>query len=182
VARATVVQYRQSEEPAGQVWTTAPRFTAPAAADDQDLVVGSDDTGWSRLGAQHQNTSRKRAYYRGADVIEGQPTSPFVRAVIVAEAATNMVVNLGTAGIGYINGDLTVALSREPRSEHLGVQADSHFAADGIAVGTATLFDDAGAFGTATITSLANPAAQIDFTGAARTDAPGAELFNTPGH
>ena len=182
VARATMVQYSQSEEPAGQVWTAAARFTAPAEADDQALVVGSDDAGWSTLGAQHQNTSRKRAYYRGADVVEGQPTSPFVRAVIVAEAATNMVVNMGTAGIGYINGDLTLALAREPRSQHLGVQADSHFAADGVSVGTATLFDEAGPIGTATVTSLANPAAQINFTGAARTEAPGAELFNSAGH
>lgn len=34
---------------------------------------------------------------------------------MVAEA-TSLVTNLGTKGIGYINGDLTVALSRLPRS------------------------------------------------------------------
>ena len=99
-------------------------------------------------------------------------------AVIVAEAGANLVTNLGTAGIGYINGDLTVSLARMPRSEFIGVQGDSHFSADGISIGSATLFDADGAFGTAAITALANPAAQIDFGGAPRVDAPGAEIFS----
>lgn len=176
VARATAVQYRTSQAPAGRTWSTEPAFQAPPAA-GAELYVGSDDAGWSVLGAEHQNTSRKRAYYRGVDVVDGHAASPFVRSVVVAEAATNMVVNLSTKGIGYINGDLTVTLSREPRSEFIGVQGDSHFAADGVAVGTATLFDQDGPIGTALVTSIANPDAQIDFAGAARTQAPGAELF-----
>ena len=44
------------------------------------------------------------------------------------------------------------------------IQADSHQAADGIAVGTATLFDGLGAFGAGMTTAIANPAAQIDFS------------------
>jgi hypothetical protein len=177
VARATAVQYLTSEAPPGDEWTTEPVFTAPADAGYDGMLVGSDQAGWSALGATHQNTAPKRAYYRGVDVVVGEKQSPFVRAVVVAEAAANMVINLGTCGIGYINGDLTVALSRLPRGESLGVQGDSRFAAEGVSVGTATLFDEAGPFGTATVTSIANPAAQIDFAGAARTEAPGAELF-----
>jgi hypothetical protein len=46
----------------------------------------------------------------------------------------------------------------------IGVQGDSHWASDGVAVGTATLFDEAGAFGTGMTTAVSNPAAQIDFT------------------
>lgn len=177
VARATSVAYRQSEAPPGQEWEPETGFTAPQHTDTDALAVGSDTSRWSVLGAEHQNTSRKRAGYRGVDVIAGETVSPFVRAVIVAEAATNMVVNLGTRGIGYINGDLTVSLSRLPRSEFIGVQGDTRSAFDGVAVGTATLFDDAGPIGTAMVTALANPAAQIDFAGASRTEAPGAELF-----
>jgi acyl-CoA thioesterase len=81
---------------------------------------------------------------------------------MVAEA-TSLVTNLGTQGIGYINGDLTVGLSRLPVGEWIGVQADSHWAEDGVAVGTATLFDRSGAFGSGMTTAVANPAAQIDF-------------------
>lgn len=177
VARATAVMYRTSEAPPGHEWTTRPAFTAPEGPHGDGLFVGSDPAGWSVLGAEHQNTAPKRAYYRGVAVVGGEDLTAFVRSVIVAEAAANMVLNLGTKGIGYINGDLTVSISRLPRSEFLGVQGDSRFAADGVSVGTATLFDDAGPFGTVMATSLANPAAQIDFAGDSRTAAPGSELF-----
>lgn len=177
VARATAVMYRTTEAPPGREWTSEPEFTGPQGARGDVLHVGSAPAGWSVLGAEHQNTAPKRAYYRGVDVVAGEELSGFVRAVVVAEAAANMVINLGTRGIGYINGDITVSLARSPESEFLGVRADTRFAADGVAIGTATLFDDAGPFGTVMITSLANPGAQIDFDDAARTAAPGAELF-----
>jgi hypothetical protein len=44
------------------------------------------------------------------------------------------------------------------------VQADSHLAHDGVSVGTATLFDESGPFGSGMVTAVANPGAQIDFT------------------
>ena len=55
-----------------------------------------------------------------------------------------MVTNLGTAGIGYINGDLTVALTRLPQDDWVGVEAETHWADRGIAVGATTLYDSAG--------------------------------------
>lgn len=178
VARATSVAYQLSDAPAGQEWKPQPDFVPPQESDGQELFVGSESAGWSVLGAEHQNTTRKQAYYRGADVVAGEAASPFVRAVVVAEAATNMVINLGTAGIGYINGDLTVSLSRLPVSDFIGVRGDTRTAGAGVAVGTATLFDSDGPIGTASVTALANPAAQIDFTAAPRNSAPGAELFS----
>jgi hypothetical protein len=182
VARATAVQYLQSEAPAGQEWAPgAPQFQAPQGADDDTLSVGSDSAGWSVFGVEHQNTDRKRAYYRGVDVVAGEALTPFVRSAVVAEAAANMVINMGTHGIGYINGDLTISLSRLPRSAFLGVQGDTRTATDGISIGTATLFDEQGPFGTLLVTALANPAAQIDFAGKSRTQAPGAELFGQNG-
>ena len=95
-------------------------------------------------------------------MVAGEKPSPFVRTVVAAEA-TSLVTNLGTRGIGYINGDLTVALSRLPVGDYVGVQADSHWCSEGIATGSATLFDDVGPFGTGMVTAIANPAAQIDF-------------------
>lgn len=178
VATAVVVLYQQTEAPEGQQWSPAVEFYPPLDHEGDDLVVGSDAAGWGELGVRHQNVSRKRAYYRGLDVIAGEPATPFVRAVVVAEATTNMVINLGTDGIGYINGGLTVLLYRTPRGEGLGVQGDRQFAADGVAIGSATLFDDAGPVGIASVTALANPAAKINFTGTARNDAPGAELYS----
>ncbi|MBI5337288.1 MAG: thioesterase family protein [Mycolicibacterium rufum] len=164
VARASLVQYRRSAPPPGRLWRSNTIFTEPPAPDDSVLpFVGSDAVGWTRSPAEHQNDSRKRFFNDGIRVVADEPNSPFVRAAMVAEA-TSLVTNLGTAGVGYINGDLTVALSRLPVDEWIGIQADSHHAADGIAVGTATLFDRLGAFGSGMTTAIANPAAQIDFS------------------
>lgn len=162
VARATLVQYRLSQPPPGTEWSCDTAFAPPRELHPHVFFIGSDDAGWSPVGAEHQNTSRKRVYHSPIDVVGGQDITPFVRAVVVAEA-TSMVSNLGTKGIGYINGDLTVALSRLPNSEYIGVQGDSHWVSDGVSIGTGTLFDDAGPFGTGLVTAIANPAAQIDF-------------------
>ena len=162
VARATMVQYRRSGPPRGQEWTTQRFFEAPSGVSGATYLVGSEDAGWSDSGAEHQNVSRKRVYHRTAEVVAGEPASPFVRAVVAAEA-TSLVTNLGTEGIGYINGDLTVALSRLPVGDYIGVQADSHWCSGGISVGDATLFDDLGPFGIGMVTAVANPDAQIDF-------------------
>ncbi|OMB98340.1 thioesterase [Mycobacterium sp. NS-7484] len=164
VARATLVQYRESEPPRGEEWSAPTCFEPPATLDeDRATYIGSDAGGWSRAIADHQNDSRKRFMNRTITVVEGQPNSPFVRAAMAAEG-TSLVTNLGTAGVGYINGDLTVALSRLPGDEWIGVQADSHWATNGIAVGASTLYDSAGAFGTGLVTAISNPTAQIDFS------------------
>jgi hypothetical protein len=164
VARATLLQYRRSTAPPGRLWSVPMTFPFPPPLDDGgQTAVHSDAAGWSRSPGEHQNDTRKRFVYNAIEVVAGQPLSHFVRAVMAAES-TSLVTNLGTRGIGYINGDLTVALARLPVGEWIGVQADSHQAAQGIAVGTASLFDPAGAFGSAMTTAIANPTAQIDFT------------------
>jgi acyl-CoA thioesterase len=163
VARATLLQYRRSTAPPGRLWTTPMSFPFPPPLEEGvQTAVHSDAAQWSHSPGEHQNDSRKRFYNSAIDVVAGQPNSQFLRAVTVAEA-TSLVTNLGTRGVGYINGDLTVGLARLPVGEWIGVQADSHWAADGVAVGTATLFDRSGAFGSGMTTAVANPGAQIDF-------------------
>lgn len=164
VVRAVLVQYRRSSPPRGEEWSDTIDFTPPDEIDDARFIyIGSDDGGWSPAIADHQNTSRKRFLHRSIDVVSGVENTAFVHAAMAAEG-TSLVTNLGSAGVGYINGDLTVALARLPLDEWIGVQADSHWASDGVAVGTATLFDHAGAFGSGVVTAVSNPAAQIDFT------------------
>jgi Acyl-CoA thioesterase C-terminal domain len=124
--------------------------------------VGSEGENLSGSPGEHQNDSRKSFFNRAIEVVAGEQISPFVRTVMAAEA-TSLVTNLGTHGVGYINGDLTVGLTRLPVGEWIGVQGDSHWASDGVSVGTATLFDQAGAFGSGMTTAVSNPAAQIDF-------------------
>ncbi len=162
VARATMVQYRMSEPPPGEEWVSTESFSPPDGVQGAVYLVGSDDAGWGAAGSEHQNVSRKRVYHRTIEVVINETASPFVRTVVAAEA-TSLVTNLGTQGIGYINGDLTVALSRLPVGNYIGVQANSHWTSGGVAVGNATLFDDIGPFGIGMVTAVANPAAQIDF-------------------
>ena len=163
VARATLVQYRRSSAPPGRQWEASISQPSPPPRDDQVMPFVGSEAGWTRTPAAHQNNSRKSFYYGGLNVVAEETNSPFVRAAMVAEA-TSLVTNLGTKGVGYINGDLTVALSRLPVDDWICIQGDSHWACDGIAVGTATLFDTQGAFGSGLTTAVANPAAQIDFT------------------
>jgi Acyl-CoA thioesterase C-terminal domain/Acyl-CoA thioesterase N-terminal domain len=163
VARATLLQYRRSAAPPGRLWTAPMTFPPLPSVDETALTqVGSEGRGLTRSPGEHQNDSRKTFYNRAIEVVAGEELSPFVRAVMAAEA-TSLVTNLGTHCVGYINGDLTVGLARLPVGEWIGVQGDSHWAADGVAVGTATLFDQSGAFGSGMTTAVSNPAAQIDF-------------------
>jgi hypothetical protein len=163
VARATLVQYRRSSAPPGEEWSATMTCTHPTDVDDSSyLRVGSDAGDWSPKISDHMNTSRKRFLNRAIDVVEGAANTPFISAVYAAEG-TSLVTNLGTAGIGYINGDLTVALARLPVDDWIFVQGDSHWVADGVSVGSATLFDRTGPFGTGLVTAISNPAAQIDF-------------------
>ena len=139
-------------------------FPPLPSADEAALAqVGSDGADRSLSPGEHKNDARKHYYNRAFEVVAGEKNSDFVRAVMAAEA-TSLVTNLGTDGIGYINGDLTVGLARLPLGEWIGVQGDSHWASDGVAVGTATLFDQSGAFGSGMTTAVSNPAAQIDFS------------------
>lgn len=164
VVRATLVQYRLSAPPKGEEWVAPTAFAGPTDRDEtRGIGIGSDAVGWTGAIADHQNTSRKRFVNRTIDVVDGHRNSPFVRAAMAAEG-TSLVTNLGTSGVGYINGDLTVALARLPRDEWIGVQADSHWTADGISVGGSTLFDSAGAIGSGMVTAVSNPDAQIDFS------------------
>ncbi len=166
VAHAVIVFYRRSSAPPGEQWTAQTHFEFPDGFDhDEESTTpytGSDERGWTRKVSDHQNASRTRFLDSGIEVVAGEPNTPFVRAAMLAES-TSLTTHLGSSGIGYINGDLTVGLARLPVDGWIGVQADSHWAADGVAVGSATLFDNIGPFGTGMVTAVANPAAQIDF-------------------
>lgn len=163
VARASIVLFRPSTPPPGEEWSPTYSFSPPLDLPEPKFrYLGSDDGGWSEDIAGHQNASRKRNWTKPIPVVENEPTSPFVKTVVAAEV-TSLLTNLGTDGIGYINADLTVALSRLPHGTMIGIEADSHIVDSGMAVGTATLYDEIGPIGTGLITALNNSAAQIDF-------------------
>ena len=171
VARATLVQLRRGEQPPGRVWRPERRVEAPADADPEQARPGSnvffgsgpDPQGWSRDMGEHQNDQRKRFWHHPLDAVEGESATPFQRATILAES-TSLMAHWGDRGIGFINADLTVALARLPRSGDIGIEGDGHLSEDGVAVGTASLFDRDGVFGTGTVVAVSNAGRQIDFT------------------
>ncbi|OUC80070.1 acyl-CoA thioesterase domain-containing protein [Gordonia lacunae] len=173
VARGTTVFLRTSTNPPGQRWqrpADAVTFRAPEIIADDDLSPrfasdAADDTvgEWEKDMANHQNGHRKRMWSRAAPIVAGEKLTPFQRAVVSAESAS-LVSNWGSTGIGFINCDLTVALSRLPSGERVGVEADVHIEDDGVSVSNAGLYDAEGMFGTALVTAVNNAAAQIDFT------------------
>jgi hypothetical protein len=75
-----------------------------------------------------------------------------------------MVMNWGSGGVEHINTDINLSLSRLPVSTEIGLAARERFAHDGIAVGTAVVFDREGPIGTSTVTALANARRAVDFT------------------
>lgn len=169
VARSTSVFVKETSTPPGERWIPADDDFRPPTAADDDLFpwFGSDDEHgeplWDQSMSNHQNGRRKRLWTRAvATVVDEQP-SPFERAVISGES-TSLVCNWGSTGIGFINCDLTVGLSRLPVGSRIGVEAVSHTESDGISMSCAHLYDVHGQFGVGMVTGVNNAAAEIDFT------------------
>ena len=171
VARATMVQLRRGEQPPGRVWLAERSMDPPPGAQGMTLGTGartwfgSDgaEEPWSHSMGPHQGAGRKRFWLHPLNVVDTEESSPFQRAVTLGES-TSLMTNWGTEGIGFINADLTVALARLPRSGDIGIEADQHISDAGVAVGTATLFDHDGEFGTGTVVAVSNAGRQIDFS------------------
>lgn len=171
VARATMVQLRRGEQPPGEVWLADRSMDPPPGARGVTLGAGtrawfgSDgaEEPWSHSMGPHQGAGRKRFWLHPLDVVDVEQSSPFQRAVTISES-TSLMAHWGSEGIGFINADLTVALARLPRSGDIGIEADQHISDAGVAVGTATLFDHDGVFGTGTVVAVSNADRQIDFS------------------
>lgn len=165
VAAATAVFLRRSVEPTGSVWSDDRRPAVPPAAalEQRGHLFGSDDhaEGWSVNMLEHRNASRKRKWLRPIPVVEGEACSRFVAAVMAGEQ-TSVVTNWGTEGIAYINVDVSIVLARLPVTDEMGVEAQHHMSCDGVANGSAVLYDIEGSFGSCTVTAISNAANRLN--------------------
>lgn len=167
VARASALFLRPAEPALGAVWEPAdetappPLDVAPISDDPRIPIFGSDDH-WSDTFAEHQNDSRHQTWQTGVSVVAGERPTPFQAVASVADAAS-MVTNWGTNGVEQINTDITLLLARQPVSLEIGLRAVDRVSADGIAVGTAVVFDRAGKLGTVAVSSMANAKRTVDF-------------------
>ncbi len=169
VARASALFLRRGDHPEGRVWTSPVSMPAPPRSLDGMPVElpfhlwsynDSGDDGRPGLVPDlwQQGDTQKFAWVRLArPLVAGHPVTPFTRAAFVGDV-TSSLTHWGTGGLRYINADYTVTLSRLPVGDFVGLAAQSHFGDDGVATGSATLFDADGPIGTSIAVALAQPA------------------------
>ncbi|GAA3818663.1 acyl-CoA thioesterase domain-containing protein [Nocardioides panacisoli] len=167
VARATTSFLLPTEEPPGRVWSSDARAEVPPASvvpesDEPRVPFFASAAPWSDNFGDHQNDGRHAVWHTGVPMVAGETPTPF-QAVASIGDTTSMVTNWGSGGVEFINTDYSLALVRRPVGQEIGLRALDHVSRDGIAVGTAEVFDRAGPLGSATVTALANTRRTVDF-------------------
>jgi hypothetical protein len=184
VARASAVFLQPSHSALGQVWSADPadRPTPPPAdilpfADDESHFADglpsqetrhfvpffASDKPWSNNFTEHQNAGRHAMWTSAMPIVLGERITPFQAVASVADN-TSMVTNWGSRGVEYINSDISLSLIRRPVGVSIGLRSLDRIEADGLAVGTAEVFDRTGSFGVVTVTCLANTQRTVDFS------------------
>ncbi len=167
VARAGATFLAPTSDATGEVWSAEDRPSPPPDAPttgEHHVPIFASAAPWSDDFAEHQNGGRHQTWQTAMPIVLGEVCTPFQAVASIADA-TSMVTNWGSAGVEHINTDISLALVRRPDSVSLGLRASDHVAADGIAVGTAEVFDRTGPLGTATVTALVNARRTVDLAG-----------------
>ncbi|MGW5439352.1 acyl-CoA thioesterase domain-containing protein [Nocardia asteroides] len=158
-ARATVTFLAATDDPPGTVWQPSRQLPVPDLRNDDPQgappLFKSGDADWITDFTTARDAERKVAWQNLPSLVAGEPFTPFQRAAATGDL-TNLVCHWGSRGVGYINADMTLTLSRLPVGPELGLQALGHVPHAGVAVSTATMYDRQGPLGTCVITALAN--------------------------
>lgn len=168
VASARALFLKPGETPTGLVWAEVdgaepPPLEVAPPTEQPHVPFFFSDAGWSQDFSVHQNAGRKKMWQTTLPIVLGEPTTPF-QGLAGAADSTSMVVNWGSKGVQHINTDITLSISRLPAGREVGLCALAWQADDGIATGTAVVFDRQGPLGTSTVTSLGNAKRSVDFT------------------
>lgn len=161
VGQATGLFLRRGEQPTGTIWSPHVQMP-PLPIDVQDnphpLFVRT--YGW---GESIQNPDEdwpgeggaKYAWLRLTQpLLDDEPLSAFARAAMAADVTASLV-NWSSEGLKFINADYTLTLSRLPEGVHIGLASQNHSTQDGIATGSAILFDENGEIGSSIAVSVA---------------------------
>lgn len=158
VARASALCLRPSTTPAGTVWSGGASPTAPenlTPPDDRERLYLDPESGWGEWTEGFAHSARKQIWHFPIPVVHGETLTPFQLAAAVADV-TNLISNLGSAGLEFINPDVSMTLARLPEPTGLGLALTERVEHQGLAVGTAVVFDSRGVLGTVTASALAN--------------------------
>jgi hypothetical protein len=161
VAQASGLFLRRGEQPTGTIWSPdieMPPVPTDVQPNDHSLFVRSygwgvpiqyPDDGWSA------DSGMKYTWLRLTQpLFDGEPLTPFTRAAMAADVTASLV-NWSSDGLKFINADYTLTLSRLPEGPLIGLASHSHSTQDGIATGSAILFDQSGEVGSSISVSLA---------------------------
>lgn len=158
MGRATCQLLRKTAPPGGAVWSP-PNWSVPSP--DETPVPPGRGMGMGGMWEMRPITGamgtpgQKRTWMREVrELVEGSPLTPFVRVAVAADF-TSPFANAGDQGLGYINSDVTVYLSRLPVGDWVGFETINHQADAGVAVGECFLYDEAGPIGSASCCALA---------------------------
>lgn len=174
VARASAVFLAVAANTEGEVWSPQERPVPPPLevaphTDRPHYPFLHSESGWSQDFAEHQNASHKQSWSSAVPIVAGEQITPFQAAAALADGAS-LVTNWGSRGVEYINTDITLTLARQPDGVEIGLSAADRVEYDGIAVGTAAVFDRTGPLGTAVVTSVANAMRAVDVGGLEHAD------------
>lgn len=161
VGQATGLFLRRGEQPSGTIWSPQvemPRIPTDAQPNANPLFVRT--YGW---GLDIQNPDDDWPYDGEAKytwlrltqpLFDDEPLTPFTRAAMAADVTASLV-NWSSEGLKFINADYTLTLSRLPKGELIGLASQSHSTQDGIATGSALIFDEHGEVGSSISVSVA---------------------------
>lgn len=85
-------------------------------------------------------------------LVPGERPSALQRTMIAADSGNGVSVALDLRKFTFVNADVTVALSREPEGEWIGLDSRTSFGPDGIGLSDTRLLDAAGTVGRGTQT------------------------------
>jgi hypothetical protein len=90
-------------------------------------------------------------------LLPGEPPSPLGRLLLMVDSANGISAELSPAQFTFVPVELTVSVLRPPRTEWVGMRAETWIDADGIGQTRADLFDQEGPLGTAIQTLFVAP-------------------------
>jgi acyl-coenzyme A thioesterase PaaI-like protein len=79
-------------------------------------------------------------------LLAGETTTPFLRALLLVDSANGISAELDFSAYTFVPVNLTVAFTRAPDGEWIGMSASTALAGDGAGTASARLFDAAGFF------------------------------------
>jgi hypothetical protein len=161
VARASTLLLRRSGQPRDLPWTTT--ISMPPVPQDPAQFDGSVPMFITPYGgdADHytfpwQHDGPRYAWIREIrPLVDDERVTPFVRAAMAVDVTASLT-GFSKSGLGFINADYTLTLCRLPDGPYVGLAGLTHYSADGIAVGSASLFDVHGPIGSSLTTAAAN--------------------------